>query len=449
MKFIFTILLVCASAPLRLLAQSEEEVLLAQAAPVSSAPAFSPSSINWSLALNADSLSYLSDGGNVSGWTNPYNSAIYATPPGTAPKKRTYTTVKLDGISVSYPVVEFVGSDYLSASGIADSSFDTNLILFIVSQSDAGANRFAFSASGFAVGISEQGGNDPSDNQWFGVVQDRAWSQVQLFRYNGVSATLHTDLRRQAITSKTDNLSLSGDLGIGATSAGGFGFVGYIRAIYLAHSTDVSPEQATNMVTWLSTNSPGYARTNSLVFIGDSLTGGVCGSTSYWQRVTNELRAGGYQYHYTWTDSLSGSTLTNMTDRFTNLIQYIAPPKLSSMDVAVLWGGQNDIGLGATASATIDKLTNYCNAIRTNGTKVAVLTITPNSADDAGKIAAKATVNTFIRTNVFIDRPIDIVADSRLQNASDATYFCDGLHMEQAGYDIVAHIVATNLMNPW
>lgn len=413
------------------------------------APAFSPSSITWSLALNADSLGYLSNGADVTGWTNPYNAAIYATPPGTAPKKRTYTTVNSAGSVATYPVVEFVGSDYLSASGIADATFDTNIILFLVSQSDAGANRFVFSASGFTFGIAEQGGSDPSINEWFGVVQNYAWSQVQVFRYNGVTVSLTSDLRRQTGSAKTDSLGLSGAIGIGATSSGGFGFAGYVRAVYLAHSTDVSPAQATNMVTWLATNCPGFARTNSLVFVGDSLTAGVGGSTSYWQRVTNELRASGYQYHYAWTDAASGTTLTNMQDRYTNVLQYVAPPKLSSIDVAILWGGQNDIGLGATASATIDKLTNYCNTIRTNGTKVAVLTITPNATDDAGRIAIKSTVNAFIRTNVFIDRPIDVVADARLQDATNGTYFDDGLHLTQAGYDIAAHIVATNLTNPW
>ncbi len=124
------------------------------------------------------------------------------------------------------------------------------------------------------------------------------------------------------------------------------------------------------------------------------------------------------------------------TDRLWSL--YSATPK-----VYLLWAGSNDLAEGKTSSV-INSLTSRIAAARAAGaTKILLGTILPRG--DAGFEVNREKINSAIRASGHLgaDGIADVAADKTIgqfnQN-TDINYYGDGIHPNDAGYQIIAEI---------
>jgi len=180
-----------------------------------------------------------------------------------------------------------------------------------------------------------------------------------------------------------------------------------------------------------------------LVYDGDSITAGYQSTNGFsYPNQANLLLplCDGYNF------GISGETLAQMLAA--------APANLDPLydstktqNVVVLCGGTNDLSEGATPASVYANLQAYCAARRSAGWKVVVTTILPRSASDPFESNRQA-LNASIRANwgTFADGLADIAADSRIgapgANANQEYFAADGTHPNNAGYGVLAGIVA-------
>jgi len=130
---------------------------------------------------------------------------------------------------------------------------------------------------------------------------------------------------------------------------------------------------------------------------------------------------------------------------------------IAGSQVNICWGGTNDIYGHADAATVQARIQAYCNASRTAGWRVIVLTLLPRNLVAGAPItgaehaAIRTAANTWLRANwaSFANAIVDVGGDSRIgiegcQN--DLTYYqADGTHLTAAGYAVVASLVAVQL----
>jgi lysophospholipase L1-like esterase len=185
--------------------------------------------------------------------------------------------------------------------------------------------------------------------------------------------------------------------------------------------------------------------TDTLVLCdGDSLTFGTGATDSYPTQLQDIL---GDDYDVN-NQGVGGQTLTQMeADGAADL-----DPRVVSSRTCILcaWGGTNDIFLGDSAAVAYADYVTYCTNRRAAGWTVIAFTITPRS--DAGVPgtfeASRQTFNTNVRSHwhEYADVVVDLAGHTTIGDSGDeanATYYStDLVHMTDAGYTIVANLVA-------
>jgi hypothetical protein len=116
--------------------------------------------------------------------------------------------------------------------------------------------------------------------------------------------------------------------------------------------------------------------------------------------------------------------------------------------VCVAWEITNELYAGLSAETAYANFISYCTARRAVGWKVVALTVLPRSNDGTpGDFESKRqAVNSSLRQNWadFADALADVAADARIGDAGDeldTAYYPDRVHLNAAGYAIVAGIV--------
>lgn len=124
--------------------------------------------------------------------------------------------------------------------------------------------------------------------------------------------------------------------------------------------------------------------------------------------------------------------------------------------IAVLIGS-NDLAQGVTSATLYDNIVLYCQARRTTGFKVVVVTILPRGTAAAGGVGSaydnnRLAVNTLIRTNwaTFADALADAGGDATIGTvaaADGATYYStDHIHLIDAGHTVLKNLVKTAIL---
>jgi lysophospholipase L1-like esterase len=158
-------------------------------------------------------------------------------------------------------------------------------------------------------------------------------------------------------------------------------------------------------------------------------------------------------------ESGSGQTTPQMTAAAPTSIDYLTG-HVTRRNVLVAWEMGNHIELGgANAADAYAAMVTYCTGRTAADYDVIVMSETPrNNGFNATILAANAllradfTVAT-AQANVFLPNPgvtyarlfIDLAVDTRLDDATDATYNADGTHLTDAGYTVVADYVVAAL----
>lgn len=148
-------------------------------------------------------------------------------------------------------------------------------------------------------------------------------------------------------------------------------------------------------------------------------------------------------------DAVGGTQLPAMDTRASADVDAL-PNANNVANVNLIWGGTNDLALGAVSGATAySRLVTYCGNRRAAGYKVVVLTCLSRSdaAAPSGYNTERATLNGLIRANwaTFSDAVADIATDGTIgfDGAElNTTYFqTDKVHLNSTGYGIVSTYV--------
>lgn len=119
--------------------------------------------------------------------------------------------------------------------------------------------------------------------------------------------------------------------------------------------------------------------------------------------------------------------------------------------ICIMWEVTNDLFFGASPAQAVSNLRAYCQARRTVGFRVLTLTVLPRRAADFEALRTEA--NRLLRSQwrEFADGLIDVAGDVVGQSGQneDVTYYLpDGTHLNNAGEQRVAAMVAGGLAVP-
>ena len=182
-----------------------------------------------------------------------------------------------------------------------------------------------------------------------------------------------------------------------------------------------------------------------IVAVGNSHTVGQGATSPYTSLITYPTWNG---QAFTVTNiGVNGRSLQDMTRlAYSNLNPAFANE--GGLNIAVVWGGINDIAAdGATPATTYSYLRAFCSRLRALGWRVIVCTLASRHTVDT----ERATCNGYTRANwpLFADALVDLGANANIGAAgayANTTYFQgDQSHLTDAGLTIVAGLVQTAL----
>lgn len=183
----------------------------------------------------------------------------------------------------------------------------------------------------------------------------------------------------------------------------------------------------------------------TLVFEGDSLTYGVGSNpgNDYPSQCTRLLGGDINVFN----QAVGGSTLTqDIPGRMVMADGFFDPQRLS---VYVLWAGTNDMkALERPAAEVFELYRQNMLQRRAKGFKTVAVTILPRSSPSTSATFEpnRQAFNGLLRAGwkEFADVLADIAADERIGDEGDqhGSYFSDGVHLNDAGYYLVAQAVA-------
>ncbi len=124
--------------------------------------------------------------------------------------------------------------------------------------------------------------------------------------------------------------------------------------------------------------------------------------------------------------------------------QYVAGAQV------VFLAGSNDLAASSSSSTILSKLSTYGLGRKAVGFRTIICTITPRGSLDGTQEANRVSVNASLRANLstYADLLVDLVADSRLADCFDATYYNSGdrLHPTAAGAAVIAELVQATVV---
>ena len=189
-------------------------------------------------------------------------------------------------------------------------------------------------------------------------------------------------------------------------------------------------------------------REGQIIFDGDSWTVGKQANAVPYPLVATQAIGGNWRAT---SVAVSGQTVATMTTNAPTNVDTLIDAAQFPRNVVVMLGGINDIAGSADAATTYARIVAYHQARRAAGWKTVACTIPHATAASVGGAAFNPVadaVNALIRANwgTFADALADLAADSRLQDATDTTYYnADELHGTTAGYAVVGAIVGAAL----
>ena len=179
-----------------------------------------------------------------------------------------------------------------------------------------------------------------------------------------------------------------------------------------------------------------------VVFDGNSLTTGVGGTigNDYPAQLLATLAPGRWRAHDV---AVGGQTTSDMLADAATQVDRLCSSGYPRNVVVCLTGTIDRPADGNAARQA--KLQSYCQGRRAAGFKVIVITLPSHNQEDYPG-ATRAEFNDWIRANYrsFADGLADAGADPRIGAPgafADPVYFPDGLHLNDAGYAVVAEIV--------
>ena len=141
---------------------------------------------------------------------------------------------------------------------------------------------------------------------------------------------------------------------------------------------------------------------------------------------------------------VGGQTTTQMASDVSSQIDVLY--KAGRKNYLIAWEVGNDIYGGGKAYDAYVRFAAYCNARRAIGWTVIALTCPPriNVNDDTLQLA-----NSYLLANyaTFCDKIVDTRSDSRLATITNTYWTTDSIHLNTAGYTVIANLVKQKIIN--
>lgn len=206
-----------------------------------------------------------------------------------------------------------------------------------------------------------------------------------------------------------------------------------------------STTQSTTTSTTTATTTPPQTINPIIVYAGDSLTEAIAVPHPYNYFLTVPTE---YSQH---NIGVSGKYMSAINTEASSYVDTLWVN--SSTKVVIIWAGINDFWGGKNAQETYDSLRTFCLHERSLGAKVIVLTtISHTGGNPLYSDTTRNQYNDLIRNNwnTFADGLADVALNQNIgldNSYQSTTYFADGAHLTQIGYQIVADIVQPVLNN--
>jgi lysophospholipase L1-like esterase len=407
---------------------------------------FTPAAVSGlELWLDASSISGVSDGTAVESFEDRSGKARHATQ-STEASRPAYKT----GIINSLPALLFA-SDSLATSSFLDSSYDTAFSIYaVVKQTGAAFKVWAGNNNGKFYGSGSLSATTDSFNTSaltaVSSTVTKLTPRVTSMRYGGATKKMESSGETKTYinhVAATGNLGLSGALTVGDFDQGGFAWDGHIAEL-LIYKRDLPDAEHRLVDGYLRKKyALNWASLLQLVADGNSLTQGVGATNSYPSQLQTLL--GGSAAWDLSNFGVSGQSTTAMlTDYTTQVLSLYGRNR--GRNVLLFWEGTNEIsaaGEGATGAAALTKTLEYIDASVAQGFEVFALTVLPRTDFDATEETHRGTYNSGLISGADNYTVVDVAADTRLDDFNDLTYYdADGIHLNDAGYAVVASLVA-------
>lgn len=191
---------------------------------------------------------------------------------------------------------------------------------------------------------------------------------------------------------------------------------------------------------------------SKIICDGNSLTSGGYGGETYPNLLLSKLLQK-YTNVTVINKGVGGQQTTGMiSDAVSDIDVNI---DLSKVNILCVWEVGNDIYFNGNVNNAITNITTYCQARKAAGWKIVLLGLCDRYqitafGDNQSQYRAKLSEANMILKNTYktigADVFIDIGSDSRLQDATDLSYFnSDSVHLIQAGNNVVADMVMKGL----
>lgn len=399
--------------------------------------------------LAADRLTGFADNDVIQTWANDGTFAADAITTDAA--KYVYKTNIINGLPAIYVNVP---DAFMTITGLFDSTYNTAFTAYVMC-----AGKVLGTAGGATV-LKNKG-----LNTGFKYSQDARSLGAQMVSTNttgitisdttlsdtwGYGVTYNGTRVRQAAngnfsnTNFSSNLALSGDLAIGGIvgQATNYRMFGYLAEV-LIYKASLSDADFLIPLEYFATKYAVPFCTVRLCTLGDSMTAGT-GSTggNDYPHQLNALLGSGY---YLLNIGVSGSATTTLEAQQGAAANAYFNATPTCIDV--IWIGTNDI-VGGVSAATIATNIGTIHAARKTShptVKTVICTIVDRVSFDAAKEAVRATLNADLVANYATynaDAVCNLAADARLSDSTNTTYFSDGTHLTNAGYAVVAELLA-------
>jgi len=191
---------------------------------------------------------------------------------------------------------------------------------------------------------------------------------------------------------------------------------------------------------------------------GNSLTAGGFGGGGYYP-ATLQVLLGARALGRFEVDNIGigGQTTDDMITRYPT---YVLPKYSTAQNnILVAWELSNQLvgnwGAGGTARQAVDKFWTYCDTARAAGFKLIAVTAIKREASGYQVIGSKALgdalideMNGYVRAEwqTHADALVDPDAHPFFANTAYTTVYIDGTHLTQAGCDVIAGLVAREVL---
>lgn len=413
---------------------------------------FSPSSLTAvKYFLDARTITGITNGSNITtaSWTDQSKSALGALVTATNAIYR--STQGPNGGSC----VEFNGTTSVCVSPAFSISAPQRV--FLLAKPIASANQkylfdgvainqapmlYGTPSSGVNSGSVSSLGISFSNTTKTRTVEDGVWSFYDGV-FNGASSTIRVANEVIKTDASLSTTTLTGaTLGAPGNQLGGFFANLQIAALVICDSTLTAP-QATSIRNWMS--SFNIANRKLIQCSGDSLTFGSFSSAGNdYPSLIVPLLTGGSTTWNKWNNGNAGDTIANMETKAQTFVDPFQG--MFTRSVVVGWAGTNDLAAGTSGATAAAALATWCTARRSAGAdKIVIMDCIARGNLTAPQQTERLAFNAALAANgsPTWDTLVKLSLDSRLSNSADTTYYnADTIHLTDAGYAVVANLVA-------